>query len=103
MTIRESKLTCNRFRKHMPVLRESGLTSHSPTRRHALPTSEAGCGVAQWKCRTSANDVANADFTKRLEGTSLEAESILSSNLWIPTKTLDAEMGRRRRNELLTM
>jgi hypothetical protein len=45
-----------------------------------LQTSEAGRGVAQWKCRTSANDVANADFTKRLEGTSLEAESILSSN-----------------------
>jgi hypothetical protein len=105
MTIRESKLTCNRFRKHLPVLGESGLTSHSPTRRHALRTSEAGCGVAQWKCRTSANDVANADFTKRLEEDSVEAESILSSNHWIPTKTLQRRngTGANRRNERLTM
>ena len=31
---------------------------------------------------------------KRLEGTSLEAESILSSNHWIPTKTLDAGLAQ---------
>jgi hypothetical protein len=42
--------------------------------------------------------VANADFTKRLEGNSLEAESILSSNHWIPTKTL-AEMGLAQTDE----
>jgi hypothetical protein len=49
--------------------------------------------------------VANADFTKRLEGNSLEAESILSSNHWIPTKTLQRRngTGANQRNELLTM
>jgi len=77
------------------------LTSHSPTQRHALQTSEAGCGVAQWKCRTSANDVANADFSKRLEGNSVEAEPLLSSKDWIPTKTLQRRTGTgaNRRNE----
>jgi hypothetical protein len=49
--------------------------------------------------------VANADFTKRLERTSVEAESILSSNHWIPTKTLQRRngTGANRRNERLTM
>ena len=49
--------------------------------------------------------MANADFTKRLEGTSLEAESILSSNHWIPTNTLQRRngTGANRRNERLTM
>ena len=57
------------------------------------------CGIARWKCPTSANDVANADFTKRLEGTSFEARSILSSNLWTTTRTLQRRNGLMQTDE----